>query len=366
MAARKLPTGIDLLSSGMFRWRIKIRGVAHSGVSDTLAGAVAARDQAKRDALDAALVAGTVNLSPRTAAVRDLVDLWRAEVRHAPTTAAERDRAIGKLPREFLERRASTVTPPVVAALWRSLSKSIDPHTVKRAQKALSAAWKHAIVHGLATSNPVRAASFTVDKSARIDPPAPDVVRRIITEAAVTPATKWSAAVERPELSVFLRIMATIGTRPSELCALRWDDVDPKTRSLHIGRTTDRARRLGDGKNGPDGWRVVKLDPDTFAALKSIQRVVGVPWVFHINHLPWRPDDVSRSFRKVRDRLGIRGVRLYDLRHFAATQAIAAGVPIPEVAYMLGDNPATVMKTYAHATGAVDAPAAVARTLSTL
>lgn len=41
--------------------------------------------------------------------------------------------------------------------------------------------------------------------------------------------------------------------------------------------------------------------------------------------------------------------RMVDGTDEAATQAIAAGRSIAEVAALLGDNPATVMKTYAHA-----------------
>lgn len=42
-------------------------------------------------------------------------------------------------------------------------------------------------------------------------------------------------------------------------------------------------------------------------------------------------------------------MRPYDLRHFAATEALSAGHPVHEVAAMLGDNPAMVLRVYAHA-----------------
>jgi integrase len=39
-----------------------------------------------------------------------------------------------------------------------------------------------------------------------------------------------------------------------------------------------------------------------------------------------KPNDFTHAFIALRDRLGLRGIRLHDLRQFAATRLLAAGI----------------------------------------
>jgi integrase len=64
---------------------------------------------------------------------------------------------------------------------------------------------------------------------------------------------------------------------------------------------------------------------------------------------PWRPNRVTLAFVRLCREVGITDVRLHDLRHFAATQMLAGGVPVNTVAGRLGHaNPATTLNVYAH------------------
>ena len=66
----------------------------------------------------------------------------------------------------------------------------------------------------------------------------------------------------------------------------------------------------------------------------------------HFQHLP--PDTVSKRYRIAADRAGMPG-RLHDLRHIAATQPLAPGIPVRTVAGRLGHaNPSTTHNVYAH------------------
>ena len=51
---------------------------------------------------------------------------------------------------------------------------------------------------------------------------------------------------------------------------------------------------------------------------------------------PLRQPTVKREFRKLLKAAGIRPIRLYDLRHTAATLAIAAGVSVKVISDQLG------------------------------
>ncbi len=64
---------------------------------------------------------------------------------------------------------------------------------------------------------------------------------------------------------------------------------------------------------------------------------------------PFRPDNVTGFFIRVRDGLGLPEVRLHDLRHFTATQLIGANVDIRTVAGRLGhSDPSVTLRVYSH------------------
>jgi integrase len=64
---------------------------------------------------------------------------------------------------------------------------------------------------------------------------------------------------------------------------------------------------------------------------------------------PWPPNDVTHQFIVLRNRLGLTTLRLHDLRHFAATRLLGAGIPVRTVSGRLGHaNAATTLGVYAH------------------
>ena len=62
-----------------------------------------------------------------------------------------------------------------------------------------------------------------------------------------------------------------------------------------------------------------------------------------------RSDGSLNAFwRRVRNRAGLHDVRLHDLRHTVASQAVLAGVPLPVVSKLLGHSQASMTLRYAH------------------
>ncbi len=342
----KLPQGFSRLPSGAIRWRVSVGGRKASGTAATLAKARAERAQA-------AIELGATPTAAKMT-VAELVDVWLAEVKHTSNTATRRDGALAVIPDAFMGRQLFEVTPVVVAALWRQMDTAgTGAHTIDKARNALSAAFRLGAEYGLTGTNPIRAAAYSPPQSAEISPPAPETVRAILAEFE-----------QRPALAAYLRVMATVGARPGELCALRWDNFNRATNVIRITQNVGRDQQLTDGKNKRQGWRDVTLDLPTATRLGRLDRMLGAPWIFHFNGDPWRPEYPSLEFRRACARLNITGVRMYDLRHFAATQAIAGGVPLTEVARMLGDRTDTVMRVYNHwIEGPTNASAAVARAL---
>jgi integrase len=178
-----------------------------------------------------------------------------------------------------------------------------------------------------------------------------------------------------PEFGHFLHLAATTGARRGELCALRWGDIDVERGSLSIERSiievsggvfekdtkTHSSRRIALDEGSLEVIELQRqLAHERASAAGLSMDVAG--FVFSRDPegaLPWRPDHVTKEFAAVRDSLGYRGVRLHDLRHFAATRLIAAGVPVRTVSGRLGHaNPSTTLMVYSHFLEASDQEAA--------
>jgi integrase len=101
----------------------------------------------------------------------------------------------------------------------------------------------------------------------------------------------------------------------------------------------------------PHSIRVIAPDHTTIAALRahrSQQQAEAATYgpgyrasgfVFtNLNGDPMAPDRLTRTFRKLTAQAGLPPVRLHDLRHGAATLALAAGVDLRVVQDMLGHS----------------------------
>jgi integrase len=160
-------------------------------------------------------------------------------------------------------------------------------------------------------------------------------------------------------------LAALTGMRRGELCALRWTDLDLELGVVHVSRSVvvvpgGLAEKAT--KNGRS--RRVALDPVAIALLEA-HRARALHWAkelgaviaddafvfspFVVATTPFRPDNVTSFFIRVRDAVGTPGVRLHDLRHFTATQLIGAGVDVRTVAGRLGhSDPSLTLRVYSH------------------
>ena len=104
---------------------------------------------------------------------------------------------------------------------------------------------------------------------------------------------------------------------------------------------------LADSKTGP---RTVWLCQAARDVLDRQPRASN-PYVFPVGRLrPDRPlsDTLCLWRRGVRKEAGLDDVRLHDLRHTVASQAVARGVPLSTVARMLGHADPRMTLRYAH------------------
>jgi integrase len=179
-----------------------------------------------------------------------------------------------------------------------------------------------------------------------------------------------------PDLAAYLRLAAVTGARRGEICALRWDDIDLAASTVAISRSVVGRRNdsVSEKTTKTAVSRRIALDDATVEALRNhLARCRARADACGATlgpraHLfspeadgsrPWRPDGITLAFGRLRRQLGLGSVRLHDLRHAAATQMLAAGIPVSIVAGRLGHaSPATTLNVYGHWVQASDQAAA--------
>jgi integrase len=233
--------------------------------------------------------------------------------------------------------------------------RALSAGTVHRIHVVLHRALAQALRWDWIWINPASNAKPPKYRPGEIRPPSPGQVAALL---------EWVEHRD-PPLATFLRLAATTGARRSQLLALRWTDVDFDRAALAF------TRALVEGPSGPvlaptktgRTYRV-ELDGRSIEALHAHRDLASSDgpnsFVFaHPDGRPWLPNHVTKRFIRARTDAGIARFRLHDLRHFMATQMLAAGVPIATVAQRLSHARAsTTLNVYAHAVPGGDRAAA--------
>ena len=141
---------------------------------------------------------------------------------------------------------------------------------------------------------------------------------------------------ERPsrrQQADIVRLLLLTGCRKGEILKLQWSEVDG-----------DRLN-FSDSKTGP---RKVWLSKAAQAILARQPRAAS-PYVFPSPRRPDKPlSHILHLWQRARKEAGLDDVRLHDLRHTVASQAVARGVPLSTVARMLGHADPVMTLRYAH------------------
>jgi integrase len=136
-----------------------------------------------------------------------------------------------------------------------------------------------------------------------------------------------------PHAAAALRLLLFTGARLREILHLRWNEIDFERGLL----------RLADSKTGK---KPIILNAPALAILADLPRASD--YVIAGND-PRKPrSDIKRPWELVRDRAGLQGTRLHDLRHSFASFGAGAGLGLPVVGRLLGHVQAATTQRYAH------------------
>ncbi len=289
--------------------------------------------------------------------VADLLHRWLDDVapHRTPATMREYRRLVEvNVSPAIGAKRVNRLSGRDLDDFYRSLSdRGLTPSSIRRHHALVHAAYERAVRWGIVAANPADRASPPALRHAAVEAPAVNDVVRIMTAAR----TRGDSV-----LATATGLAATTGARRGELCALKWSDVDLEHGELRVARSLTVIKRQPiEGPTKTHQARTVALDP-TVVALLAQRRLDQEAWATTIGtklaadpyvlsrsadgSLPCLPNGITQAYGDLCRSLGIK-THFHSLRHFTATQAIAAGVDVRTVAGRLGHaDPSVTLRTY--------------------
>lgn len=150
---------------------------------------------------------------------------------------------------------------------------------------------------------------------------------------------KIDSAIDCRDRAV-LHLMLDAGLRASEVCNLRWDDIDFVNDTI----------RISNGKYSKS--RIVPLAPCLKQTLQPLHAWHPCRWEEHVFHSrrgePLTVNAIKLLFGRIKRRTGIRRVHAHLCRHTFATSYIIGGGNMEQLRIMLGHADYNVTQNYLH------------------
>jgi integrase len=271
----------------------------------------------------------TYRMAPTMASVCERFFDEHARVRCKPSTQYEYRRAIKHhIKPAFGPRKIADITRADVAKLHHDLRHI--PYQANRVIGVLSKMFNLAEVWGLRPdgSNPCRhVRKYREHHRERFLSP------QELTHLGTVLDQLEAEEMESRSAIAAIRLLILTGCRLKEIQTLKWATIDGN----HIN--------LPDSKTGA---RRIPISPAVRQTLDALPRLPGNPYVI-VGTVPGQHlTDLQRPWRRIRKKVGLTDVRIHDLRHTFASNALTNGVPIEMVGKLLGHTQLQTTMRYAH------------------
>ena len=240
----------------------------------------------------------------------------------------------------------------------------MKPATILRIHSVISSALDLAVRYEWADRNVAKNASPPHPRKREPDPPTPELAARLLNLV-------WA---EDEEFGLYLWTAITTGARRGEVSALRENRFDFGGQQVRVsanyivkqGNRIEKAPKDGEGRVLSLDLLTCELLLERFQRRRADARALGVEvpgdaFAFSpdpAGRTPWNPDTMTHRYRRYARRVGIAS-SLKELRHYSATQLLAAGTDLNTVAGRLGHaEGSTTLKFYAQFTRPADQQAA--------
>jgi integrase len=242
--------------------------------------------------------------------------------------------------------------------------RPMKPATILRIHSIISSALDLAVRYEWAERNVAKNARPPHPRKREPDPPTPELAARLLNLV-------W---IEDEEFGLYLWTAITTGARRGEVSALRENRFDFARQQVRVstnyivkqGNRIEKAPKDGDGRVLSLDLLTCELLRERFQRRRADAQALGVQlpddaFAFSpdpVGRTPWNPDTMTHRYRRYARRVGIAS-SLKELRHYSATELLAAGTDLNTVAGRLGHaEGSTTLKFYAQFTRPADQRAA--------
>lgn len=254
-----------------------------------------------------------------------------AEVKKKPRSIKEDRRLLEKVILPFFgPRKLAEITRADISKLHHGLRQT--PYQANRALALLSKLFNLSEKWGLRAdgTNPCRhVEKYREEKKERYLTPE-ELSRLGVALTGVEAGRK-----ELPQAVAAIRLLILTGARLSEILTLKWDYVDLERREM----------TLPDSKTGK---KTIQLGEPAVELLSGIPRFVGSPYVIPGQKTGQHLIGLPHIWMRIREKAGLPGVRIHDLRHSFASSAAQAGMSLPFIGALLGHRELATTNRYVH------------------
>lgn len=316
----KVPTA-KKLKSGRWNVQVMVDGKRMSITADTEKEAIAEAAQIK-----AKLKAKADKEQKSALTVGDAIDRYieSKDAVLSPATVRGYKRIRAQDLQDIMPVKLSLLTQEHVQRAVNKMAREKSPKSVRNAHGLLSAA--------LAVHRPEMVLRTTLPQKRRYEASIPELAEiKIIMDAA-----------EGTKMELPLLLAVWLGLRESEIRGLTWDCIEGEY--LHVKQA------IVDGANGPalkgtktySGDRRIRI-PDYIKTVIEAQPRTGD----HLTTLSGQA--MYKRFSRMCEKLGLPHYRFHDLRHAAASVAMAVGVPNTYTQKRMGHKTDNMLKNvYLH------------------
>ena len=169
-------------------------------------------------------------------------------------------------------------------------------------------------------------------------------------------------ALEGNTIEIPILLMLTMGLRYSEMAGLRWSDIDFNKNTISVNQVLiyDKRNVYFKSPKTEGSIRTISAPPELMIKLKKLkikhnqyklEGILEYDELVCLNPklMPVLETTLLAAFKRLVEKIGLRKVRLHDLRHTHATMLVLAGVDFKTISNRLGHTDIKItLNRYSH------------------
>ena len=305
-------------------------------------------------------------------AMKDIVEVWEREANEAPIKAAPlfSDYVKKWLVAKAVSKRANTMKSyqgyadgHIIPALGNikirdmTLQHLQQYYKVKLKTLSVNSLKKHHVVISGALLTAVREGIIPVNFADYVEFPAAKKFEGKAYNTDQVAALLEAVATEGEPIRAAVTLAVCYGLRRSEICGLRWIDIDFDAGKLMVRNTKTQNGSLvieGEQTKTARSRRTIDLIDSTVPYLKELRHCQELAGLTLNKVCVWpdgrqvSPNYITHRTARIMEKYGLEHIRVHDLRHTAATLLATKATPKQVQDFLGHEDISTTLNTYTH------------------